>query len=104
MLAEDRINELVLTFGYEDGGYMAPLYPYFFNVDGFPDVKVVGLTPEQQKQNLDSFKTMIRLAGERGIRIKPGIWEHIYRGARGAGQDGKIPWASDGTHPTPGLV
>lgn len=104
MLAEDRINELVLTFGYEDGGYMAPLYPYFFNVDGFPDVKVVGLSPEQQKQNLDSFKTMIRLAGERGIRIKPGIWEHIYRGARGAGQDGKIPWASDGTHPTPGLV
>jgi hypothetical protein len=104
MLAEDRINELVLTFGYEDGGYMAPLYPYFFNVDGFPDVKVVGLTPEQQKQNLDSFKTMIRIAGERGIRIKPGIWEHIYRGARGAGQDGKIAWASDGTHPTPGLV
>lgn len=104
MLAEDRINELVLTFGYEDGGYMAPLYPYFFNVDGFPDVKVVGLTPEQQKQNVDSFKTMIRLAGERGIRIKPGIWEHIYRGPRGAGQDGKIAWASDGTHPTPGLV
>lgn len=104
MLAEDRINELVLTFGYEDGGYMAPLYPYFFNVDGFPDVKVVGLTPEQQKQNFDSFRTMIRLAGERGIRIKPGIWEHIYRGARGAGQDGKIEWASDGTHPTPGLV
>jgi hypothetical protein len=104
MLAEDRINELVLTFGYEDGGYMAPLYPYFFNVDGFPDVKVVGLTPEQQKQNLNSFQTMIRLAGERGIRIKPGIWEHIYRGARGAGQDGKIAWASDGTHPAPGLV
>ncbi len=104
MLSEDRINELVLTFGYEDGGYMAPLYPYFFNVDGFPDVKVVGLTPEQQKLNLDSFKTMIRIAGERGIRIKPGIWEHIYRGARGAGQDGKIAWASDGTHPTPGLV
>ena len=43
MFAQNRINELVLTFGYEDGGYMAPPYPYFFDVDGFPDVKVVGL-------------------------------------------------------------
>jgi hypothetical protein len=101
MLAEDRINELVLTFGYEDGGYMAPIYPYFYDVDGFPDVKVVGLTPEQQKRNLDSFKTMIRLATERSIRIKPGIWEHIYRGG---GQKGQISWASDGKQPTPGLV
>ena len=44
--AKDRFNRLVLIFGYEDGGYMAPLYPYFFDVDGFPDVRVVGLTPE----------------------------------------------------------
>jgi hypothetical protein len=101
MLAEDRINEFVLIFGYEDGGYFAPLYPYFFDVDGFPDVKVVGLTAEQQKKNLDSFKTLIRLAGERGIRVKPGIWEHIYRGG---GQKGQISWAPDGTKPTPGLV
>ncbi len=101
MLAEDRINQFVLTFGYEDGGYMAPLYPYFFDVDGFPDVKVVGLTPEQQKQNLDSFKAMLRLATERGIRVKPGIWEHIYRGG---GQRGAISWTSDGSKPFPGVV
>lgn len=101
MLAEDRINQLVLTFGYEDGGYMAPLYPYFFDVEGFPDVKVVGLTVEQQKKNLDSFHAMIRIAAERGIRIKPGIWEHIYRGG---GQAGAIAWASDGKKPVPGLV
>ncbi len=101
MFAEDRINELVLTFGYEDGGYMAPPYPYFFDVDGFPDVKVVGLTPEQQKENFTAFKTMLRLATERGIRVKPGIWEHIYRGGL---QAGVIPWASDGTKPWPGVV
>jgi hypothetical protein len=101
MFAEDRINELVLTFGYEDGGYMAPPYPYFFDVDGFPDVKVVGLTAEQQNENLTSFKTVLRLASERGIRVKPGIWEHIYRGG---GQRGAIPWASDGKQPAPGLV
>lgn len=101
MLAEDRINTVVLTFGYEDGGYMAPFYPYFFDVPGYPDVKVVGLTPQQQKRNFDSLRTMVRLAGERGIRIKPGIWDHIYRGG---GQAGKIAWASDGSRPTPGLV
>ena len=80
MLANDRFNRLVLIFGYEDGGYMAPLYPYFFDVDGFPDVHVVGLTPEKQSRNLNAFKTMLRLAAERGILVKPGIWEHIYRG------------------------
>ena len=102
-LAADRFNYLVLTFGYEDGGYMAPLYPYFFNVDGFPDVRVVGLTPEQQMRNLGAFKSMLRLAAERGIHVKPGIWEHIYRG-RARGQDGANPWAADGTKPTSGLV
>jgi hypothetical protein len=27
---------------------MTPLYPYFFNVDGFPEVQVTGLSAEQQ--------------------------------------------------------
>ena len=103
MLAKDRFNCLVLTFGYEDGGYMAPLYPYFFNVDGFPDVHVVGLSAAQQQRNLAGLRTMFRLAEERGIHVKPGIWEHIYRG-RLHGQDGANPWASDGTKPVPGLV
>ena len=101
MLAKDRFNRLVLVFGYEDGGYMAPLYPYFFDVDGFPDVHVVGLTPEQQARNLKAFKKMIRLATERGIHVKPGIWDHIYRGGI---QAGGIPGASNGRTPAPGLV
>jgi hypothetical protein len=101
MLAQDRFNCLVLVFGYEDGGYMAPLYPYFFDVDGFPDVRVVGLTPEQQTRNLTSLHAMLRLAAERGIHVKPGIWEHIYRAGIQAGAN---PWASDGTQPVPGLV
>ncbi|MGA3239348.1 MAG: hypothetical protein ABSG03_23990, partial [Bryobacteraceae bacterium] len=101
MLAENRFNRLVLIFGYEEGGYMAPLYPYFFDVDGFPDVRVVGLTAEQQVRNLKAMKTMLRLASERGIHVKPGIWEHIYRAG---GQAGANPWASDGTKPAPGLV
>ena len=35
MLAADRINSFVVIFGYENGGFMAPLYPYFFDVRGF---------------------------------------------------------------------
>ncbi len=101
MLAKDRFNHLVLVFGYEDGGYMAPLYPYFFDVDGFPDVRVVGLTAEQQAKSLKAFKTMLRLAGERGIQVKPGIWDHIYRGGV---QAGGIPGAPNGSQPAPGLV
>jgi hypothetical protein len=100
-LAKDRFNRLVLIFGYEDGGYLAPLYPYFFDVDGFPDVHVVGLTSVEQSRNLKAFKTMLRLAAERGILIKPGIWDHIYRAGIQAGAN---PWASDGTKPVPGLV
>jgi len=101
MLAKDRFNRLVLVFGYENGGYMAPLYPYFFDVDGFPGVQVVGLTPEQQTRNLKAFKQMIRLAAERGIQVKPGIWDHIYRGGI---QGGGIPGAADGRTPATGLV
>ena len=101
MMAQDRINQFVLTFGYENGGYMAPMYPYFFNVDGFPDVKVVGLTPEEQRANLAGLKTMLQLATERGIQVKPGIWDHIYRGGV---QRGGMSWAPDGKTPGPGVV
>ena len=80
---------------------MAPLYPYFFDVDGFPDVRVVGLTREQQSRNIKALKAMVRLAAERGIVVKPGVWEHIYRAGIQAGAN---RWASDGTKPTPGLV
>ena len=101
MLAKDRFNRLVLVFGYEDGGYMAPFYPYFFDVDGFPEVHVVGLAPEQQARNLKAFKKMIQLAAERGIKVKPGIWDHIYRAGI---QAGGIPGASNGRTAVIGLV
>lgn len=90
-LAADRINSFVVIFGYENGGFMAPLYPYFFDVKGFPDVELVGITKPQQARNTAAFQTMIRLAHERGIEITAGIWDHIYRGGV---QGGGIPGAS----------
>jgi hypothetical protein len=87
-LAQSRINSFVVIFGYENGGFLAPAYPYFFDVDDFPEVRLTGITPEEQQRNVDAFKRMIALAHERGIRFMPGIWDHIYRGGV---QSGGVP-------------
>jgi len=79
-LAENRFNSFVIIFGYENGGFMAPLYPYFFNTDGFPEVIMGGLTEEEQRKNRTAFNTLIDIAHQRGIRVIAGIWDHIYRG------------------------
>ena len=101
-LAADRINSFVVIFGYENGGFMAPLYPFFFDVKEFPDVEMVGLTKPQQATNAAAFRTLIRLAHERGIEVTAGIWDHIYRGGV---QGGGIPGASQNAGKrVPGLV
>ena len=92
MLAASRINSYVIVFGYENGGFMAPIYPYFFDVDEFPDVELYGITVEQQAENTAALRRVIELAHERGIRFTAGIWDHIYRGGV---QGGGIAGASD---------
>lgn len=102
LLAASRINSFVVIFGYENGGFMAPLYPYFFDVAQFPGVQLVGITPQQQARNTAAFKAMMRLAHERGIEVTAGIWDHIYRGGV---QGGGIPGASEAAgRRVPGLV
>jgi hypothetical protein len=100
-LADSRINTFVVIFGYENGGFMAPPYPYFYDVPEFPDVRMVGLTAEQQAHNTAAFRTVIRLAHERGIHLTAGIWDHIYRAGV---QTGGIQGAPKGDAPAPGLV
>ncbi len=90
LLAASRINSYVIVFGYENGGFMAPPYPYFFEVEEFPEVKLYGMTPEQQAKNTAALRRVIELAHQRGIRITLGIWDHIYRGGV---QSGGIPGA-----------
>ena len=85
MLAKNRFNTLVVIFGYENGGFLAPCYPYFFNVDGYPGVKMGNITAAEQKKNLNALNRMIEMAHERGIKFKVGIWDHIYRGGVQAG-------------------
>ena len=102
LLAQNRFNSLVVIFGYENGGFLAPCYPYFFDVEQFPDVRMVGITRDQQRRNLDALKRLIEMAHARGLSFTVGIWDHIYRGGvQGGGIPGaqKIP-----PQPTPGLV
>lgn len=102
LLAQNRFNTLVVIFGYENGGFLAPPYPYFFDVPEFPDVRMVGLTPEQQQRNLAALHRLIQMAHQRGLNFTVGIWDHIYRGGV---QTGGVPGADDATkRPTPGLV
>jgi len=100
MLARDRFNTFVLIFGYENAGYFAPAYPYFFDVEGFPDVRVVGLTKEQQQRNLKMLNRLIEMARERGLDFTAGLWDHIYRGGV---QSGGVKEAEPGKS-RPGIV
>ena len=102
MLAAGRINNFVVIFGYENGGFMAPPYPYFFDVAEFQQVKFVGLTSAEQSRNTAAFKTMMRLAHERGITVTAAIWDHIYRGGVQTGGIAGAPKAPDPS--VPGLV
>ncbi len=103
LLAENRINSIVMHFGYENGGFLAPPYPYFFDVEGFPDVRMVDITPEEQQNNLATLNRLIKLAHDREIKFRVGIWNHIYRGGISAG--GGIPGIENAhKQPTSGLV
>jgi hypothetical protein len=102
LLAKNRFNSVVVIFGYENGGFLAPCYPYFFDVEQFPDVRMVGITREQQQRNLDALNRLIDMAHARGLSFTVGIWDHIYRGGV---QGGGIPGAEQvPSKPTPGLV
>ncbi|MBI5280224.1 MAG: hypothetical protein HY858_00985 [Candidatus Solibacter usitatus] len=102
LLARSRINTFTVIFGYENGGFMAPPYPYFFNVAGYPEVRLAGISRAQQEKNSAAFRALIRIARERGVDVIAAIWDHIYRGGV---QGGGIPGASElAGKDTPGLV
>jgi hypothetical protein len=80
MLAKNRFNTFALLFGYENWGYFSPPYPYFFDLDEFPNVKVVGITKDKQRKNLEALNRIIDMTHARGLNFTLGIWDHIYRG------------------------
>lgn len=102
LIAASRFNRFLIVFGYENGGFLAPPYPYFFDTPGFDRVKMVGLTAAQQGRNLAALNRLIELAHDRGIAVSLGIWDHIYRGAV---QTGGAEWLKDyAGRPVPNTV
>jgi hypothetical protein len=79
MLAANRFNKFLIVFGYENGGFMMPCYPYFFDTPGFPSVHMNDLTPEQQQKNFAALNRLIDQSHARGIAVAVGIWDHIFR-------------------------
>jgi len=101
-LAQNRFNSMVVVLGYENGGFLAPSYPYFFDVPEFPEVKMIGITPEQQQKNIAALNRLITMAHARGINFTIGLWDHIYRGKA---QTGGAALGNAGLRgPTPSLV
>ncbi len=102
LLASSRFNRFLIIFGYENGGFLAPAYPYFFNTPGFDGVRMHNLTPEHQGRNLTALNRLIELAHDRGIQVSLGIWDHIFRGRV---QNGGAEWLKDyANRPVPNTV
>jgi hypothetical protein len=78
-LARNRFNTFQVLFAYEMDGYMCPAYPYFVDVDEFPDVRVEGLSKAEQQRNLADLHRLIGMAHERGIQVTIGLWCHYHR-------------------------
>jgi hypothetical protein len=99
LLARNRFNSFVLIFGYENAGYFAPAYPYFFDVERFPGVRVEGFSAGDQRRYSDALHHVIALAHARGLSVTLGLWDHIYRGGVQAGGMDVQPG-----RPSPGIV
>jgi hypothetical protein len=103
ILAKNRFNTFVIILGYNYDGFLSPSFPYFFDVEEFPDVRMVGITPQEQQRNLDALNKIIKMTHDRGMRITIGFWDYIYRGsARGKSLPGRVNDVPD--QPVPGLV
>ncbi|TVR53276.1 MAG: hypothetical protein EA426_18025, partial [Spirochaetaceae bacterium] len=101
MMAESRLNRFVVIFGYENAGYLAPVYPFFFDIPGYPAVRMVGCDRTAQEAHTVQFRRMIELAHCHGIEVTAAIWDHIYRGRV---QTGGISYAPEPGQEFPGNV
>ncbi len=87
MMAESRLNQFMLIFGYKNNQYRepnftAPVYPNFFNLEEYPLVHISGITAAEQQKNCEALRTVIGLAHERGIEFGVGLWDQIERDKR----------------------
>lgn len=78
MLARNRYNTFTLMLGYGAAGYFEPPYPFLFDVPEFPEVKVKGLTAEEQERNLRMLNRIVDMTHERGLDFTLALWTHTF--------------------------
>ncbi len=67
MMADDRLNSFQVLLAYETNGYMCPAYPFFMDVDEFPQVKILRVLaiPEYVRR----FAATTHLGGAEGFEV-----------------------------------
>jgi hypothetical protein len=99
-LVASRFNRFNFAYGLEydfpkgvTGDYFHFVYPYLFEVPGYPNVRVVQLSapdgtrlpapvplsPEERDKNLESLRFIAAETGARGLHFQLGIWTHAYQ-------------------------
>lgn len=74
MLAYDRFNRFNLVFACQTN-YLAPPYPFWVDLPGFPEIRVPRLTPAQRNRNLQMLQYISQAAADYGIDFTLGIWQ-----------------------------
>ena len=86
-LATHRINQFQLAFGtpynysHDPGvvdNYLIFAYPFLLAVPGYEHVHASGLDPEERDKNLRTLQRVSRMAAQRGISFRLGLWNHAY--------------------------
>lgn len=74
MLARDRYNSFLLRFA-DQTNYLAPPFPWLFDLPEYPAVAVGGLTKDAQARNLAMLRRIGELATAHGIDFGLAIWQ-----------------------------
>ena len=82
MLARSRFNRLNLVFAHQTD-YLAPPYPYWVDVEDFPEVRVPDLSEPERRRNLETLCFIAQAAADHGIDFTLGIWQHDIQRDRG---------------------
>lgn len=75
-MAKNRFNRFTLILGF-DTAYMAPPYPFFADVPGFPDVRLKDMTEEAKKKNLEMLQMISKRCKAYGIEFFFGTWQQM---------------------------
>ncbi len=78
MLARNRYNTFTLMFGYGAAGFFEPPYPFLFDVPEFPEIRVAGITKNEQQRNLEMLHTIMAMAHARGLQFTVALWTHLF--------------------------